>query len=205
VDLIVLAKEPVPGRVKTRLCPPCSPAGAARLAEAALRDTLAAAVGAGADQVLLALDGRPGDWCPPGVVVVDQGSGLLADRLAHAWSHVDGPALLVGMDTPQVGASDLGAAMAGLDAPDVDAVFGMATDGGWWTLGLARPQPGVFAGIPTSRPDTGHLQAERLRALGLRVRELPVCTDVDEWADALAVARAAPHTAFAAAVAGVGR
>jgi uncharacterized protein len=93
VDLIVLAKEPVPGRVKTRLCPPCSPAEAASLAAAALADTLAAATASGADRVVLALDGRVGPWCPPGVHVVTQGTGGLDRRLATAWSAVPGPAV----------------------------------------------------------------------------------------------------------------
>ena len=87
----MIAKEPVPGRVKTRLCPPCSPVEAAALAEAALADTLSAAVAAGADRVLVALDGRPGPWRPPGVVVVDQGAGELAARLTAAWAHAAGP------------------------------------------------------------------------------------------------------------------
>src|SRR5215510_8302076 len=102
VDLIVLAKEPVAGRVKTRLCPPCTPTTAAALAAAALADTLAAGCASGADRVVLALDGEPGDWCPPGVTVVDQGTGSLASRLTAAWQHARGPALLIGMDTPQL-------------------------------------------------------------------------------------------------------
>jgi uncharacterized protein len=200
VDLIVLAKEPVPGRVKTRLCPPCTPDEAATLAGAALADTLAAATASGAERVVLALDGRPGPWCPPGVEVVGQGSGGLDRRLATAWSAVTGPAVQIGMDTPQVTADDLGAALATLDGDGVDAVLGPAADGGWWAIGLRRPDPRVFLGVPTSRPDTGDRQAARLAALGRRTRLLPVRTDVDTWADALDVAAAAPTTAFAAAV-----
>ena len=60
--VIVLAKAPVPGRVKTRLTPPFSPQEAASLAEASLRDTLAAASGSRADHLLLFLDGDPGPW-----------------------------------------------------------------------------------------------------------------------------------------------
>jgi len=200
VDLLVLAKEPVPGRVKTRLCPPCSPATAATLAAAALADTLAAACASGADRVVLALDGRPGGWCPPGVVVVDQGTGSLARRLTAAWRHATGAALLVGMDTPQVSAADLDRAMARLTAPGVDAVLGPAADGGWWTVGLRRRHLAAFLGVPTSRADTGVRQAARLVGLGLSVHLLPERADVDTWADALAVAAAAPATRFAAAV-----
>lgn len=200
MDLIVLAKEPVPGRVKTRLMPPCDGAEAAAIAAAALSDTLAAACASGADRVLVALDGEPGPWCPPGVVVVDQGRGTLADRLATAWSATDGPALQVGMDTPQVRAADLDRAMARLGDGSCDAVFGPAEDGGWWALGLRRPHRAAFRGIPTSRPDTGQRQLARLRRLGLRPALLPVERDVDTWEDALVVAAQAPGSAFAAAV-----
>ncbi|HEY7070637.1 MAG TPA: DUF2064 domain-containing protein [Acidimicrobiales bacterium] len=200
MDIIVIAKQPVPGRVKTRLCPPCSPADAAAVAAAALADTLAAACAAGADRVVLALDGRPGAWCPPGVRVIDQGRGSLADRLAAAWAHAAGPAVQIGMDTPQVGPRDLVGAMTALTAPGVDAVLGPAQDGGWWGLGLRRRHPLAFVGVPTSTPDTGARQAHRLAALGLRTRLLPCRRDVDTWPDALAVAAAAPDTAFAATV-----
>lgn len=200
MDLIVLAKEPRPGQVKTRLCPPCTPAAAAIVAEAALVDTLAAALGSGADRVLLALAGRPGPWCPAGVTVVDQGVGGLDARLTRAWSHTRGPALQVGMDTPHVSATDLAAAMSSLVAEGTDAVLGPAADGGWWAVGLRHPYPDAFAGVPMSRPDTGRHQARRLRSLGLRLAYLPTRTDVDTWSDALVVAAAHPATGFAAAV-----
>jgi glycosyltransferase A (GT-A) superfamily protein (DUF2064 family) len=200
VDLIVVAKEPQPGRVKTRLCPPCSPADAAAVAAAALADTLDAASASGADRVVLALDGRPGPWCPPGVAVVGQGAGTLDRRLATAWSAVRGAAVQVGMDTPQVTAGDLDAAMAHLVDDDVDAVLGPATDGGWWAIGLLRAHPHAFLGVPTSRPDTGARQLARLASLGLRTRPLPTRTDVDTWDDALEVAAQAPGTRFATAV-----
>ncbi len=202
MHLVVIAKEPIPGRVKTRLCPPCSPVEAARVAEAALADTLDAALASGADRVVLALDGRPGPWCPLGVVVIGQGRGTLDRRLAHAWSQGAGrgPALQVGMDTPQVSAVDLNRAMAALDDNHVDAVLGPATDGGWWALGMRRPRPEAVLGVPTSLPDTGARQAVRLAALGMRTRLLEVQTDVDTWPDAVAVALEAPETRTAAVV-----
>jgi glycosyltransferase A (GT-A) superfamily protein (DUF2064 family) len=202
MDLVVLAKEPVPGRVKTRLCPPCSPVEAAHVAEAALSDTLDAALASGADRVVLALDGRRGPWCPTAVVVIGQGHGSLDRRLAHAWSHGTGrgPALQVGMDTPQVSALDLNRAMAALDDERVDAVLGPAADGGWWALGMRRPRPEAVLGVPTSLPDTGARQAARLAALGLRTRLLEVQTDIDTWPDAVAVALEAPETRTAAVV-----
>src|SRR5437879_13680726 len=101
--IIVVAKDPRPGRVKTRLCPPCSPTEAATLAEAALRDTLAAAVRTEpAGRVVLALDGEPGSWLPRGVDVIRQRGHGLAARLTTASDDVRGPGLLAWMDTTQL-------------------------------------------------------------------------------------------------------
>jgi uncharacterized protein len=203
VDVLVLAKAPVPGRVKTRLCPPCTPAEAAAVAEAALADTLAAAVASGADRVVVALDGAPGPWCPPGVAVVGQGDGPLSARLATAWLAVAGPTVQIGMDTPQLGAAAIDGAMAAVVDGRADAVLGPALDGGWWAVGMRVPRPAAFLGVPTSRPDTGRRQLDRLAGLGLTVGLLPARRDVDTWADALAVAREVPGGRFAAAVAAV--
>jgi uncharacterized protein len=200
VDLIVVAKEPVPGQVKTRLCPPCTPRDAAAVAAASLADTLEVAVRSAADRVVLALDGRPGPWCPPGIDIVDQGTGSFDRRLTNAWAAVEGPALQIGMDTPQLTTDDIDDAFARLDEDGVDAVLGPALDGGWWSIGLLRPHPDAFAGVPMSRPDTGARQHARLHELGLRTRWLGARRDVDTWDDAVAVAAAAPHKRFAAAV-----
>lgn len=197
ITLLVIAKEPRPGRVKTRLTPPFSPEQAAALAEAALADTLRAVAGAPATRRVLVLDGRPGRWLPPGFDVVPQCAGGLDARLADAFARCSGPALLIGMDTPQV-TPDL----LTVDFADCDAWFGPAEDGGFWALGLARPEPGLLRGVPMSAPRTGAVQRERLVAAGLRVRDLPRLRDVDTAADARAVAALAPHGAFAARLAG---
>ena len=199
MDLLVVAKEPVPGRVKTRLTPPCRPVEAAALAEAALVDTLAAAVASGADRVVVALDGSPGPWCPPGVTIVGQGTGDLSQRLATAWRAMTGPTLQIGMDTPHVGPAALADAMQSLAADGVEAALGLADDGGWWAIGFTRPSPHAFAGIPTSRADTGARQLERLHRLGLRTARPAVQRDVDTWDDARAAAGARPDGAFGAA------
>ena len=81
-ELLVIAKEPVAGRVKTRLCPPFSPAEAAELAAASLADTLETLLALPARRRVLVLDGRPGDWVPPGFEVVPQSGGGLDERLA---------------------------------------------------------------------------------------------------------------------------
>lgn len=195
--LIVLAKRPRPGRVKTRLTPPYSPAQAADLAAAALADTLATVAAAPAARRLLVLDGDAGAVSSPieaGIFEVHpQVPGGLDERLAGAFALVDGPALLVGMDTPQLTVEQLA-----VDWSSADAWLGAALDGGFWALGLRAPDPALLRGVPMSTPSTGDLQRRRLRAAGLRVGELPVLRDVDTAADADEVARCAPGTRFAA-------
>ncbi len=197
--LIVIAKAPMPGRVKTRLCPPCTPAQAAALAEASLRDTLAAALRTRAERRVVALDGAPGAWLPSGFEVIPQRGAGLAERLACAFADVGGPAFLIGMDTPQVRPEWLD---AGLDAlSERHAAFGASPDGGYWGIGLRRPDPMVFTGVPMSEHFTGAVQRARLAMLGLATTVLRPLLDVDTFADALAVAREAPRTRFAAELA----
>ncbi|MFF7309332.1 DUF2064 domain-containing protein [Streptomyces sp. NPDC008137] len=196
ISLLVIAKEPLPGRVKTRLCPPFTPEEAAALAEAALTDTLCAVAAAPARRRILVLEGKAGPWLPPGFDVVAQCSGGLDARLAAAFAGCDGPALLIGMDTPQVTP-----ALLTVDFDGYDACFGAAEDGGFWALGLAVPDPELVREVPMSTPTTGAVQRSRLVAAGLKVRELPCLRDVDDAADAEAVAAAAPHGRFAAELA----
>jgi uncharacterized protein len=193
--LLVIAKQPVPGRVKTRLVPPCTHEQAAALAEAALTDTLHTVAMIPARRRVLVLDGEPGPWLPTGFDVVPQCGGPLDERLAAAFAGADGPALLIGMDTPQVTPG-----LLTVDWQDADAVFGPAADGGFWALGLRAPDPALLRGVPMSTPGTGAVQRARLLAAGLRVADLPELRDVDTAADAVAVARQAPRSRFAARV-----
>jgi rSAM/selenodomain-associated transferase 1 len=193
-QVLVLAKTPVAGRVKTRLCPPCTPGQAAQLAAAALADTLAEVTGAAAVRRCLVVEGdHP---APPGWHRTAQRGSSLGDRLAHAYADtgIAGVgSLLVGMDTPQLSAGLLTAAGRRLEDDATDAVLGLAEDGGWWALGLRDPAHGeVLREIPTSTPSTGALTLAALRARGLTVAELPTLRDVDTVADAHAVAALCP-------------
>ncbi|WP_405392324.1 DUF2064 domain-containing protein [Streptomyces sp. NBC_01102] len=203
--LLVIAKEPLPGRVKTRLTPPFSPGEAARLAEAALGDTLRTVRSLPAARRTVVLEGAPGPWLPPGIEVVEQGTGGLDERLAAAFGACSGPTLLIGMDTPQVTAADLAPALSPGAWDGCDAWFGPAEDGGFWALGLADPDPELLRGVPMSVPETGAVQRRRLVDAGLTVRDLPRLRDVDTAADAAHVAALAPHGLFAAVLAGLTR
>lgn len=197
---MVIAKEPLPGRAKTRLSPPCSPAQAAALAEAALLDTLEVVARTPAARKVLVFDGDPGRFRRGGFeVIVQRGSGL-AERLAAAFADVASPALLMGMDTPQVTPRLLSDGMRALSSTAVDAVLGPAADGGYWSIGLKWSGASAFAGVPMSHATTCTRQRMRMRELGLRVHEQRELRDVDTIEDARAVAREAPDTRFAAAV-----
>jgi glycosyltransferase A (GT-A) superfamily protein (DUF2064 family) len=185
--VLVMAKEPRPGRVKTRLCPPLTPEDAAAVAEAALADTLAAVAACSADRKVLALDGRPGSWLPPGFDVIPQRGREFNQRLANAWRDTGGAGIQIGMDTPQVGPSELDALLAELDRSD--AVLGHALDGGWWVIGWRAVDPqAMFTGIPMSTPGTGAAQESRIRALGLRLHRAAPKRDIDTIGDLRSVA-----------------
>ena len=191
-----MVKAPVPGRVKTRLCPPCTPEQAAQLAKAALADTLDAVAGCGADRRVLALDGEPGDWLPAGFDVVPQAAGGFDERLAAAWQAARGPGVQIGMDTPQVTPGLLDAALGALDG--AGSALGPTVDGGWWAIGLRRPDPAVFLGVPMSTDRTGAVQHRRLLSLDLEVALLPTLVDLDTVHDLPAVVDAAPRSRTAA-------
>lgn len=193
LTVLVMAKSPLPGRVKTRLCPPFTQEEAAALAEAALIDTLSVVRELPAGRRVLALDGPVGSWLPPGIDVIAQHGAGLDERIADAMAQVSGPMLLLGMDTPQVRPDQVRLSWA-----EHDAWLGPALDGGFWALALADPRPELVRGVAMSRPDTGAVQLDRLRCAGLRVGTLPTLRDVDTAQCAAAVAALAPDTRFAA-------
>jgi hypothetical protein len=199
--VMVIAKEPLPGRVKTRLCPPCDPEQAAGLAAAALTDTLDAVARTPARRRVLVFEGDGERWRPPGFELLAQRGQGLAERLANAFEDIPEAALLVGMDTPQITPRMLHSGLQALEDPAVDAVLGPALDGGYWGIGLTARADGVFEEVPMSEPGTCAAQRARLRVLGLRWREQPALRDVDTMADARLVAARAPASRFAAAVA----
>lgn len=211
--LIIIAKEPAPGRVKTRLCPPFTPEQAASLALAALLDTMDVIRATQVDHRVLVLDGKAGSWLPQHLrdsfTIIPQVPGTLDVRLAAAFADVakldQGPALLVGMDTPQISVDALRKGLISLgddgNNGDADAVFGPAYDGGFWALGLREPghprARGLLVGVPMSRPNTGQIQHRRLVDAELRVSMLSTLRDIDEAPDAHDVASLIPESRFA--------
>jgi hypothetical protein len=211
VTLIVIAKAPVPGQVKTRLTPPFSPQEAALLARAALTDTLEAVAATPVARRVLALAGPEPEsspsWLPAGFEVIPQRGGGLDERLAAAFTdaYAGGmPMVLIGMDTPQVTPQLLTDAATPLVSGEADAVLGPAADGGFWLLGLRVPDWSLLRGVPMSRADTGEAQLARLRSADLRVALMPELTDVDYARDAMRVAAGIPQSRFATVLARTG-
>lgn len=197
--LVVIAKETIPGKVKTRLHPPLSLEQAADVAAAAVQDTLDVARRLPATRRVLLFDGNRRPVGSEDFDVIPQIGGDLDARLGALFDEVDGKTVLIGMDTPQVTTEALGPVFTAW-TDDVDAWFGPANDGGFWALGLARPTGDLLRGVPMSRDDTGAHQLRRLADAGLAVRMLPELVDVDTIDDARLVARAAPTSRFAAAL-----
>jgi glycosyltransferase A (GT-A) superfamily protein (DUF2064 family) len=202
--VIVIAKAPVPGRVKTRCCPPCTPTQAASLAEAALTDTLAVVAGCGSPRrLVVALDGPAGPWLPDGFEIIAQHGDGLGARIDGAFRDLGGPALLIGMDTPQLATGTLDGALCALEDARNGAVIGPAADGGFWALGLPAPVDGLCAAVGMSRPTTcAHLR-DALRRRGTSWQELGTLVDVDDFEAAVLVAAGVPGSRFAAVVDGI--
>ncbi|HEY0447594.1 TIGR04282 family arsenosugar biosynthesis glycosyltransferase [Actinophytocola sp.] len=212
--LLVVAKAPVAGLAKTRLGRVIGDEWAARLAAAALLDTLDAVLATPDTIPVVALTGRLAaaersgelaDTLTSCTVFSQQGTDF-AGRLAHAHRSVGSlfpgvPVFQIGMDTPQLRPPMLTGAVARLRADGTDAVLGPAEDGGWWGLGLRAPADAeALRAVPMSRSDTGLRTLSALRRRGLRVRPLATLSDVDTMADALRVAALAPESRFGRAV-----
>ncbi|MBX3599911.1 MAG: TIGR04282 family arsenosugar biosynthesis glycosyltransferase [Rubrivivax sp.] len=188
--LIVFAKAPVAGLAKTRLAPALGAAGAAAVAARLLDRAVRAAVDAGVGPVELCT--APDTAHPAfqrlqrelGVTLTTQGDGDLGRRMNRALTRAlqaHDRVLLTGTDAPALDAARLREAAIALTT--ADAVFVPALDGGYALVGLARPAPALFDGVPWSTSQVMAATRERALAAGLRWTELAPVADVDEPAD----------------------
>jgi hypothetical protein len=193
---LVMAKAPVAGQVKTRLGAAIGMEEAAKVAAAALLDTITACRAA-FDECHLALDGDLRGAHEraslldllDGWAVHPQRGETFGERLAraHADASGPGPTVQIGMDTPQVTAADLREVAD--SCAEGTAVLGPAPDGGWWVLALEDPTAAAgLAGVPMSRPDTYQRTHGALVAAGRTVLPARSLRDVDTVDDADAVA-----------------
>ena len=182
--IVIFAKQPVPGRVKTRLIPALGPEGAARLASELLEWALEEALATGLP-VELCGDPDAALWSDAGVHRTGQGQGDLGERLARAARRIGGPLLLIGADCPELGRDRLRAAARALATHD--AVIHPADDGGYVLLGLRRFDPAPFEDVAWSTSSVAAETIERIRSLGWSVNLRETLRDVDEPADLAAL------------------
>lgn len=189
--VVVFAKAPRVGAVKTRLCPPLSPAAAARLYRCFLLDTLDRVQAVRG--VTLAVAYAPRDAraffaaARPGMLLVSQGGGDLGARMARVVRYLVArgfaAVVIVGADSPTLPLRHLRAAIQLLGTAAADGVIGPSEDGGYYLIGLRAPCPALFAGVSWG---TGRVLAQTLvkaRRAGYRLRLLPAWYDVDTVAD----------------------
>lgn len=176
--IVVLAKQPVAGKVKTRLIPALGPEGAARLAAEMLDRTIVEALATGLE-VELRGDPDPAGWYAGDVALAAQGEGDLGERLARASARP--PLLLIGTDCPDLDRRRLRAAADALETHDT--VIHPAADGGYVLLGLARFDPSIFEGIAWSTASVAAETIARIAALRWSLDLRETLADVDEPAD----------------------
>jgi rSAM/selenodomain-associated transferase 1 len=205
--LLLFAKEPVPGNVKTRLIPPLEAREAATLAQAFLRDIIISLetipdaileIAVPTGDSLAAMERLLG----PGRRFVSQGEGDLGERLAAtteaAFERRPGPVAAVGADHPNLPASLVAEC---LDEARRGRVGWIPTeDGGYACLALPRPLPGLFRDVPWDTPDVARATRRNARSLGFALTDLSPWYDVDtvedlrRLADDLRDGEQCPHT-----------
>jgi hypothetical protein len=189
--ILIFAKAPVPGKVKTRLIPRLGAAGASALYERLLRRVAREVATAG----LAGVD----CWCAPdsrhaifaelhvelGFRLREQRGEDLGERMRHAAERTLESAaslVLIGGDCPVLKAEHVARSLHWLER-GCDAVLGPAEDGGYVLLGLRRSDPRLFAGLPWGTSEVLEMTRQRLRQLGLEWRELEPLWDLDRVED----------------------
>lgn len=194
--LVVFAKAPQAGLVKTRLMPALGAQGAADLARRMLQHTLQQAMAAQVGPVELCMSPGPDDaaWAgveiPAAVLRTSQGDGDLGQRMARAVERVTASGqsiLLMGTDCPALNAARIEEAARALEQHDAALV--PVADGGYVLVGLHAPCPAIFADMAWSTPSVAAVTLQRMVMLGQRVWVGPTLHDIDEPADLVHVPR----------------
>lgn len=196
--LIIFAKEPSPGRVKTRLCPPLSFQAAARLYGRFLEDVLEEM--ARLPNISLALAYTPESarpffqtLAPPGLYLVAQTGENLGERLRQAfdWGFATGAGtvLIRNSDSPDLPGSVVKEAQDALERGPARVALGPCPDGGYYLVGLKNPQPQLFQDITWSSPTVLAETLTQAHKLNLAVHLLPPWPDIDTFDDLQALVK----------------
>ncbi len=193
----IFAKQPVAGRVKTRLCPPLSPQQAAELYHTCLQETVAAMAKAPAELVIF-FDGGEAFFTKtfPGLRLIPQSDGDLGRRLDRAFAQLFdegfGAAALIGSDSPDLPVHLVSAAFAALN--DCDLAVAPARDGGYVLIAQSSHTPDLFLDMPWSSAALFKTTRQRAAQLGLNFHELDTWEDLDDLASLLRLCRRAPDS-----------
>lgn len=186
--LVIMAKAPEPGRVKTRLAPPLSLKEAAELAHALLVDQLENLKQLASSEVFVAY--TPSEaiaffeaMVPEGFSCFAQEGETLGERMSEAFRHLFAKGfksvLLIGSDLPPIPLEFFEQAYDALERPDCDVVLGPSRDGGYYLVGMDRLVPEIFEGMIWSRDDVLARTLEKLDELGVKHELLPTWYDID--------------------------
>lgn len=191
--IVIMAKVPEAGEVKTRLMPPLSASQAAALAGCFLQDTVAKAMSichviiAHPPVENAALRAALQAQLPPCLRWMEQRGHDLGERLTSAAEDAFQlgfkPVIIIGADSPTLPAQYLTMAISALAEDESDVVVGPAEDGGYYLVGINAAQPGLFSDVEWSSAQTCAQTAENARRLGLRIAPVPRWYDVDTPAD----------------------
>jgi rSAM/selenodomain-associated transferase 1 len=193
--LVVMAKAPVPGMVKTRLVPHLSPQEATDLYRCLLKDRIATIQRL--TGVALAIAYTPADakdafipFCENGLRLIPQKGKHLGERLNNIFVEklADGfdAVSIIDSDTPDLPVSAVQASFARLMSDQADVIFGPCYDGGYYLVGMRRPHPELFVNIPWSTDAVLANTLEKARELGVRADLLQRWNDLDTIDDLIA-------------------
>lgn len=175
--ILLFAKAPIPGRVKTRLCPPLTLEQAAALHLSFAAETLRNVASLG--PVELHTDIPTDAWHECKVARKMQCSGTLGQRMFFALAATRLPAIVLGADTPNLPLSHIETLM---NSP-ADVALGQAEDGGFWGIHCRRIHPQMFMNVEWSTARACEQTATAARACGLSVELGPMWWDVDTPGD----------------------
>jgi uncharacterized protein len=189
--IIVMVKAPLPGLAKTRLSPPLAVSDAGSLALCFVQDVVSAALSIKPNLIVAFTppNGRPllEASLPGGLQWIEQQGQTLGERLisavAHAYDMGFGPIIVLGADSPTLPPAIIEKAAETLSVGRVDVVLGPTADGGYYLVGLRKPEPQIFQNIVWSSPYTCEQTARNIRQLNLRLLMLDEWYDVDTFAD----------------------
>ena len=192
--LVVMAKAPLPGRVKTRLCPPLSASQAAAVYDCFLQDRLREMGDlSGCDRAIAytpeaaalrfrAYAAQSFDLFPQqGLDLGERMHNIFVDSCREGY----GAVVVIGSDSPDLPKSIVQQAFERLSSGMTDVVFGPATDGGYYLVGMKETHPELFANVPWSTEKVLSTSLGIARALGIKTSLLPAWSDIDTYHDLL--------------------